>query len=85
MLFGEYEVDFPPEWKMLVSSLMAVQLGSLKKLMRRLKNLAEEARFQPVSRNSVETKWVMDLNKRLRASLEGLWCGYALARPKTLV
>ena len=66
-------MDSPQEWELLVSSLMAMQLGSLKKLMGRLKDSAEVVRCESVYRKAVETETkVSDLIKRLYASLEVL-------------
>jgi hypothetical protein len=71
--FGEYEVDSPQEWELLVSSLMAMQLGSLKRLMGQLKGSAEAVRCESVYKKAEETETrVSDLINRLYASLEVL-------------
>lgn len=73
MVFGEYEVDSLQEWELLVSSLMVMQLGSLRKLMGRLKDSARAVRCESVYQKAAETeKRVSDLIRQLHASLEGL-------------
>lgn len=56
MVFGEYEVDSPQEWELLVCNLMALQLGALKRLMTRLKASAEAVRCESVYMKAVEAE-----------------------------
>lgn len=73
VLFGEYEVNSPQEWELVVSSLLAVQLATLGRLMARLKTSAEEVQCESVYRKAEKTEErVMELNRRVQASLEAL-------------
>ncbi|GAB1318227.1 hypothetical protein MFIFM68171_08437 [Madurella fahalii] len=73
VLFGEYEVDSSQEWELVVSSLLAVQLAALKKLMSHLKTSADAVQCELVYRKAAKTEErVTSLNTRVQASLEAL-------------
>jgi hypothetical protein len=66
VVFGDYEVDSPAEWDILVRNLVALQLLSLGRLLAQLKKRAEAIRCMSVFRKTagVEKK-VTDLVGRL--------------------
>lgn len=71
--FGEYEVDSPAEWALLVSSLTVMQLAGLKRMVGKLKECSEAVRCESVLRKATAIEHrVADLMARLALSLERL-------------
>ncbi|KAI0532404.1 hypothetical protein GGR58DRAFT_180921 [Xylaria digitata] len=56
IVFGELEISSTPEWELLVSSLTAVYLGSLHRLMGQLKKSAEGVNAEMVCGKATETE-----------------------------
>lgn len=54
--FGEYKVDSPMEWELVLSHLIAQQLGAHKRLARSLKATAETLGSESVYRKAAETE-----------------------------
>ncbi|KAF1829169.1 hypothetical protein BDW02DRAFT_179261 [Decorospora gaudefroyi] len=73
-VFGELEIDSAPEWDVLVSSLVALQLGALRDLLGRLKKSAETARADMVYEKVVDAeKLTGELMERLRLTVKPLY------------
>lgn len=73
-IFGELEIDSAPEWDLLASSLAALQLSGLGRLLAQLKKSAETARADTVYQKVVDTeKLAKELMERLRRTVKRLY------------
>lgn len=73
-LFGELEIDTAPEWEILLSSLVAVQLREFQQLLCQLKKGATTVGAEGVLNKVVDVERVSrDLMGRLRSNLEPVY------------
>ncbi|KAK0634279.1 hypothetical protein B0T17DRAFT_611319 [Bombardia bombarda] len=77
VFFGDYEVDSPSEWELLVKNLIILQLHALSALMGRVKEISGAMRCDTPWRKAVGTeKRIANLSHRMGPIGQAAWSPY---------